>query len=164
MALASCIFLTEELPSRTGRRMRLLARSLWAFTFRKGCAHKRLSSSLCRLRRCTHPSLATAVGPRRDWGDSQSLLPWLWKTTPLVFVPHGGGLLWSLFLLQARKLSGSPLQAFKNRKPHYLVTYLSRYLLHGSHALIPEGILIVPINYILGVNKGKKRDFGHIQT
>lgn len=138
--------------------MRLLAQSPWALTFRKGCAHERLSSSLRRLRGCTHPSLATAVGPRRDQGASQSLLPWLWKTTPLVFVPHGGGLLWSLFLLQARSYQALPFRPSKiERQPHYLVTYLSsRYLLHESHALIPEVILIVPINYILSVNRGKK--------
>lgn len=64
--LASFISLIQELPSSSMGR--LLAQSLWPLTFRKGCAHKCLSSSLCRLRRCTHTSLAMAVDPRRDWG------------------------------------------------------------------------------------------------
>lgn len=64
---------------------------------------------------CTHIS-GHSCRPQERRGDGQSSLPWLCKTIPLVFLPHGGGLLWSLFLLQAGKLSGSHLQAYKNRK------------------------------------------------
>lgn len=118
--------------------------------FRGGCAH-------------THPCSPQGVwkgmwkeGPGTDEAaclclpDSISQLP---QCSCLV----GNVLLWSLFLLQSGKLLGSHIQALKNIQLRYPVTYVSGYLSHGSPALIPEGILILPINCILRVKKREEQ-------